>query len=98
MPAPLGNKYALGNKGGPTPDTKTRKKIVRFKGLILNEMFRIFKSTDPKDIEYKRQIMLKAITCILPRALEVGNQDGEPFVIQNILNELEKDDRPAFEK
>jgi len=98
MGAPLGNKYALGNKGGTTPDGKNRKKISKFKGLILDEMFRIFKSTDPKNIEYKRQIMLKAITCILPRALEVGNQDGEPFVIQNILNELEKDDRPTVEK
>ena len=75
MGGTIGNKNAVGNKGGRSPDKATRKKIQTFKGLVLNKAIRIMRG---KDEELKLDLIMKAINSILPKAIEMPEDaDGE---------------------
>jgi len=74
MAAAFGNQNALGGNGGARPDKKTRKKISTFKRLVLDWGIKIMRG---KDEELKKQLVLKAISAIIPR--ELIGEDGTPI-------------------
>jgi len=75
--APKGNKFATGNKGGGRPEGETRKKIATFKGLILDEAIKVLKGNQE---DKKWQLILRAITAIMPR--EITGEDGGEIVLK----------------
>jgi hypothetical protein len=81
MAAPKGNKNGIGNRGGKS--LNDRKLAAEVRSLALSEMKEILLGDDNK---YKRQIILKLATSILPRLNEHTGEDGQPIPILATMN------------
>jgi len=80
MAAPKGNKNGLGNSGGKSKND--RQLASRVRSLALKEIEAALKSED--DLEFKKQVILKLASGILPRLNEVTGADGGPVQIQGV--------------
>lgn len=76
MAGKIGNKNAVGNKGGRPYSKENRKKAAKVKGMTLDY---ILKAYAGKDEELKKQIVLKIATVCFPQ--EITGEDGEAIKI-----------------
>jgi hypothetical protein len=80
MAAPKGNQNAKGNVGGKTKND--RELAARVRSLALTQIEAALK--DDTDIEFKKELLLKLATGILPRLTEVTGKDGGPVQVQGV--------------
>ena len=77
MAAPKGNTNAQGGSGGKSLQDRVLAANVRRKALA--EIERIL---DGEDSDYKRQIVLKLASTVLPRLNEHTGEEGQPIIIR----------------
>jgi len=80
MAAPKGNKNAVGNAGGKTKND--RELAARVRSLTLRQIEDALKSDE--DEEFRKQLLLKLASGILPRLTEVTGADGGPVQVQGV--------------
>jgi len=77
MPAPKGNKNALGNTGGKS--LNDRQLAAEVRSLALGEIKKILEQGGLTQM--KKEILLKIAPSLLPRLNEVSGNDGEPIAV-----------------
>ena len=82
MPAPKGNKNAIGNKGGKTFGKDNREKAATLKGLVIDECIRVMNSEDNLDKDFRKQIVLRLATNCIPQVVQGDNES--PLVVKVI--------------
>jgi len=80
MPGTKGNKNAVGNSGGKSKND--RELAARVRSLTLRQIEHAL--TDDTDDEFRKALLLKLATGILPRLTEVTGADGGPVQIQGV--------------
>ena len=78
-----GNKNARGNSGGKPYSKDNREKAATLKGLVLDKAVKIMQSKS-KSIFMMGQrdmVMNKILPTCVPRELDIGNKDNEPFEV-----------------
>jgi hypothetical protein len=75
--APKGNKNAKGNKGGGAPTLNDRVLAADVRRLTLTEIKQILEV--PEMTEFKKQVILKLASSVLPRLNEHSGEDGGPI-------------------
>src|SRR5262245_21560656 len=80
MAAAKGNKNAVGNSGGKSYQDRVLAAEVR--RLSLQEIKKVLEG---KDTEYKKQLVLKLASTVLPRLNEHAGPEGEPIPIMNVV-------------
>lgn len=85
MAASIGNKNALGNKGGYGKSLRDRKLAADVRSLILKELLKIFQTPfvqmSDSEKELRDKILIKLAGTILPRYTEVTGINNEPHPI-----------------
>ena len=72
MAGKIGNKNAIGNKGGRPYSQENREKAAKVKGMTLDYLLRVLQGEDE---ELKKQIVLKIATVCFPQELQVEGGD-----------------------
>lgn len=81
MPAPTGNKNALGNKGGRPRSSNSsayREQVVKFKGKVVKEMQAIL---DGNNEERRFDLVKRMGPYCIPRDMQLGTEDGTPILV-----------------
>lgn len=88
MAGTIGNKNAVGNKGGKPYSKDNREKAATLKGLVLDWAIEAMqKNPDPKDKDFlkafkgKELVISKILPTCIPRPIELSGEDGESIKI-----------------
>jgi hypothetical protein len=78
MAAPKGNKNALGNKGGrpATNSTSYRNRVVKFRGLVVEEMEAVLKN-GPEDKKF--DLIKRMGPYCIPRDIQLSGDPDNPI-------------------
>lgn len=94
--APKGNKNAKGNRGGGAPTMNDRTLAAEVRSLALGDIRGVLKgSLYADDPDFKKQVLLKLASSILPRLNEVTGSDGKDLFPVPILTNM---DVPAHDR
>lgn len=81
-------------KGGVTKNDRTLAANVRTLSLRLIQKH--LEDTSPENDEYRKALLLKLATTVLPRINEHSGTGGEPIVVQIIGYNANSDDTPQL--